>query len=1084
MIKKFIQLILLLILSVTILEAQVTTGSISGVVKTGKGEVLQGASVTAILESSGTVLTTSTTTGGRFNFPNLPPGGPYTIKVSHVGYAESVKQDVYVALGDRFEASFVLESASEELSNVIVTATQRKGEEKTGASTNVSKFQVASTPNINRSIMSLTKLAPQSNGNYLMGVSSRFNNITIDGSIFNNNFGLSGGGLPGGEAQPISIDAVDVVQINLAPYDVRQTGFTGGGINAVTKRGTNNFTGSIYDYFRPESFNGSKVKDRKITTDGTSKNIFGVTVGGPIIKNKLFFFVNYETEKRTMPGQQNIAYTAESASDPNVSLATKADMDRVSDFVKKTYGYDPGPYEGYNFHLNATKILARIDWNINSSNRFSIRYNQGLSGNDVLINAASGPNPRLGGSRRGGNGNGLGFANSNYVQNNDVYSIVGELNSTINNSLSNQLLASYTLQKDYRESPGSFFPFVEIATSATSGSNYMSLGTELYTYKNSVENGTFNIADNITYNVGKHSITGGISFDYMKFLNSYGSFGGSSYYRYKSVDDFINGASPILFALTYSNTAGYEYRPAEASFAQIGWYAQDMFAITDKFKLTYGLRFDLPLYPMKADQNPALAERTFKDAGYADVKYDVSKWPKSSLLISPRIGFTWDPMGDKTLVVRGGTGIFTGRIPFVWMVNQAADNGVLNTIQTISDAATLDNRKFNKDRNAYVPATLPTPGTSIVPGSGFSVFDPNFKMPQVWRSSFAIDKQIYNTWGITFEAIYSKTVNSPIVYNANAGTVKGTLTGAGNDHRDYLTTGKLNSDINLMVVNANTSKGYNVSLTAQITKKLSDGFEGNLAYSYNVVKDANAANADQSSSAFGNNGIIYDPRNPQLGYSSYSIPHKITANMSYRIEYAKHKAATTIALYYAAYPQERYHFKYSSFDINNDGSNSNDILYIPKDASEITFKTATFGGTAYTAQQQSDAFFKFVENDKYLREHKGQYVTRYGGVLPWVHSLDIRLLQDFKVKVNNKSHALQLSVDVVNALNMISKNWGYRYRYGVGSYSDMAILGGSVDATTLKPTFTFDPRNTKSYDVNYGTSSTWGMQIGVRYTFN
>lgn len=1080
------------------LQAQVTTGSITGVVKTTKGEAVNGATVTAILESSGTIFSTSTSNVGRFNFPNLPPGGPYILKVTHVGYAELIKKDVYVALGDRYEANLVISVEGQTLETVQITSTKRSGAEKTGASTNITKRQITSTPNLDRSLMGLSKLTPQSNGNSFMGVSTRFNNITVDGSIFNNNFGLSGGGLPGaaGGAQPISIDAVDMIQVNLAPYDVRQAGFTGGGVNAVTRRGTNTITGTVYDYFRPTSFTGKKVKDQTIASDNTSKNTFGFSIGGPIIKNKLFFFGNFETERKTFPGQTNVALRpGVNDNNPNVTPVLASDMDAMSDFLKKTYNYDPGPYEGYNFHLNATKFLARVDWNISDKHRLTVRYNQSEAGNDVLISATNYPTgtASLGGaSRRGGPKNGLSFANSNYVQNNNVYSAVVELNSTFSSRLSNQLLASYTYQNDFRKTPNDqFLPFVDIMNGS---SVYMSFGTEPYTYKNFLENKTYNVSDNVTYNAGKHTITGGVSFDYMKFINSYGDISSSSYYRYKSISDFETGKAPTAFALTYGNVPGTDIIPSEATFAQFGVYAQDMFAVNDNLKITYGARLDLPYYPQSAAENPALKALTFKDQNYNDVNYDVSKWPKASALISPRVGFTYDVLKDKSFVVRGGTGVFTGRIPFVWLVNQVSDNGVLNTKQTVTDAATLANRTFNEDRNAYIPATIPPQGTTIPSGSKYSATDPSFKMPQIWRSSLAIDKQVYKTWGVTVEAIYSKTLNSPYTFNANAGLADKTKL-AGADNRAYLSPANLNSNVTTMAVMTNSNKGYNFALTAQINKKLSDGFEGMVAYTYAIAKDVNSANSDVASSSINTNSIIQDPRIAQLGYSAYSMPHRVMANISYRIEYAKNMLATTVGLYYSGSAQDRYHYKYG-FDINNDGSNGNDMLYIPKDASEITFVTNSIkraNGTTdtYTPQQQSDAFFKFIENDKYLSKHKGEYVERYAGLLPWIHQLDFRLLQDFKVKVNNKTHGFQFSLDITNALNMLNKNWGYRYKYNIGTYSDMAILNngytgkdGPVNPATMIPQFKFDPTITKGYDVNYTSSSTWGMQIGLRYNFN
>jgi hypothetical protein len=1054
--------------------SQVTTSSMTGIIKNAAGEPLEGATVTATYVPTSTIFRVQTRAGGHFDLTNLPPGGPYTIEATFVNLSPAKRTDIYLNLGDNVRVDLVLETSEKELTQVVITGRSRVV--KSGTNTNISTRQLTDLPNSNRSIMDITKITPQSNGTSFAGMNNRYNNITVDGSIFNNNFGLGGSNLPGGGAQPISIDAVDQIQVNLAPYDVRQAGFTGAGINAVTKRGTNSFTGTVYDYYRNQSFNGSKVADRTLTFDKSSSNIVGAAVGGPIIRNKLFFFINAESDRKTSPGQHSVALRPDNADDPNVVSTQAADLDRVRDYVKSTYNVDLGGYEGYNFKLNNTKFLARLDWNINSNHRLTVRYNQAETSQDNLVNAASGPNPRPTNSRQGGSKNaGLAYITSNYVQNNNVYSGVVELNSKFGNDKSNQLLASYTKQHDFRSTPGSQFPFVDIMNG---GSFYISLGSELFSYLNDLANETWNVADNFTWNLGKHSVVAGVSYDFMNFANSFSNYGGPSYYRYASIDDFLNNNAPTLFAVTYSNSDRTAITPATAKFAQFGIYAQDDIAMNDKFRLTVGLRADLPSYPADAKTNKAVKDVVFKDLNGNPIQFDLGQWPKARLLVSPRIGFSYDVEGDRNLIVRGGTGIFTGRIPFVWLVNQSSDNGVLNTLVTIDQAAALANIRFDPDRTKHIPTTLPEAGTSIPPGFQTSVTASDFRMPQVWRSNIAVDKRIAQSWVLTFEGIYSKTINNVFHWNANLGDVKGNLNGV--DNRP-LYNRRLNTFMNEAVVMDNTSKGYSFSLTAQVHKTFSKNWEASVAYTYAQAANVTESPGDRSVSAWSTNGIVNNPNQPELAVSSFATPHRINANASYRIEYLNKNMATTIGIYYNAQAQDRYYFKYEN-DLNGDGA-TNDLIFIPSDPSQVTFEDYKNGNTVVsTAQQGKDAFFAFIENNSYLRKHKGQYMERFGALLPWVHSLDLRVLQDFVLKTGSKRHTLQLSVDFNNFLNLLNKSWGNRYAYNFGSFNDQGLLRTRVDASN-NVIYSFNPKATSVYSRNYSLASTWNAQIGVRYIF-
>lgn len=1091
MLKKIYLFIAVALLSTAFLHAQVTTSSITGVVKDPKNEVLVGATVVLTHEPTNTVYTTTTRKGGVFDIQNINPGGPYKLEVTNVGFETYVKTEINIPLGDTYNATVEMTNTSQVLTEVVVNAAAARNQ-RTGAATNVSRTQVLNFPNISRSLMNVSRLTPQSNntssGTSFMGMSPRLNSITIDGSLFNNNFGLGSNALPGGASQPISIDAIDQVQINVAPYDVRQAGFTGAGLNAVTRRGTNNLYVTAYDFYKNQSFNGKKVDGSTIPSiQKSSSNLVGASVGGPIIKNKLFFFGNFEYEKRTNPGQLGVAYTDAEKNNPNVvKSVSAAQMDSVRNYLMSKYQYDPGVYQGYNFNTTNTKFLVRLDWNINDKNRFSIRYNQSQTKDDQLTNTNSGPSPRINNGRigAGSNGsgasiNGLNFSNSNYVQNNNVYSVVGELNSKLSASSTNQLLVSYTKIHDFRSTPGKQFPFVDIMRDANNV--LMSFGSEIYSYNNDLKNTTWNVADNFSYTVGRHNLLAGASFDYLTFENSFSNFGGQSYYRFNSLNDFLKDSSPTVFALTYSNTDRNGITPAAAKFGQLGFYLQDIFTVNPRFRLTYGLRFDLPFYPGERIKNDSLYAVLLKDPNGNDFRADVSTWPKQRILVSPRVGFTYNLSQDNSWVLRGGSGIFTGRIPFIWLVNQSSDNNVLNTMITKSGVDAKD-RKFDPDRTKYVPDPLPTK-RDIVSGAYYSVTAPDFKMPQTWRNNLAIDKSFARDFVATLEAIYSKTINGVYHWNANLGPSRDSTRGdqPWKYYKRYLTTVKGLTDVLVM---DNTSKGYSLALTAQIQKRFSHNWQGSIAYTYNIAKDVSPNNGDRSQSSWTQNNIILNPNDPELSYSAYSVPHRVTAYFSYRLEYANKAMATTFGLFYSGSSQGRYHYKYSG-DVNGDGT-GNDLLYVPtsRDGLEQQFTTLTtrnpdgsVKGT-YTPVQQADAFWTFVQNDKFLNDHKGKFVDRYSNLLPWTNQLNLRILQDFSVRAGGHRHTLQASVDVENFLNLLNNSWGNVYALNYGSFAEQSILGVSSGK------FTFDPTGEpKIYKRNVGFGSTWGMQVGIRYIF-
>lgn len=1084
--KRMFMVLGFLFITVLIYGQGATTSSLSGKITDSKGETLAGASIVATHVPSGTQYATNTDKNGTYRIQNMRIGGPYTVNVSFIGYAPSSYTDLILKLGETYVQNGELGETTTTLKEVIVTAVLKSSilsSERTGTQTNVSSRELSTLPTISRSITDFSKYTPQSQGNSFSGRDGRFNTITVDGAAFNNNFGLSSNPLPGGEAQPISLDAIEEISVSLAPYDVTLSQFTGASINAVTRSGDNTYKASVYTYLRPKSFTGNKVDGNEVVgANSRSSQNYGFRVGGPIIKNKLFFFLSGEYEKVSIPG---VTWTPSAdgvaVPDQNISRTTEADMIRVSDFLKSTYNYDAGKYKNFDpFQNKNHKILARIDWNISKDHRFTLRYNDVVGTSDQQTNFNSGPPNNAKNSGRISSQS-LAFSNAFYGFKNTVRSITGELNSNFGGKISNKLLASYTYIQDTRTSNSSIFPFVDIWQG---GDQYMSFGYELFTFNNNVINKTLSFTDNVTINLDNHTLTAGAAFDRLFFLNSYIR-EGTSYYRYNSVDDFINGANPSGFGVTYGYN-GVDAPGAKATFGLGSIYGQDEWQVVRGLKLTYGVRIEKPFYLDKMQDNPAIAALSF----HGGEKMDVGTWPASKLIISPRIGFNWDVKGDRSLQVRGGSGLFTGLLPFVWFTNQPTNAGLIQVpeIGWGPGNVNLIGLAFNPDYKAYIasrPDLFPQSAGSLPSGAALAQVSKKFKFPQIWRSNLAFDIELPGNMVFTGEAIFSKDINAVTQVNINETNPAGLMTGP--DSRPYWissTTAKIVSGVSNAMELRNVRKGYQYSLTAQLTKNFNNGFSGMFAYTYTMAKDVTSNPGSSASSAFTSNTAVGSLNNPGLSYSNFSTPNKLVGSASYRIEYAK-MFATTFSIVYQGYQQGRWSYTYSN-DLNGDG-NSSDLMYIPSSATDINFAAAS----GMTAVEQQDAFWAYVEGNKYLKAHEGDYASRFGEVKPWIHRFDAKILQDiFSNFGTDRKYTLQLSLDLLNIGNLLNNKWG-AYTYNpLASYDNVRPLSvvtrGSatvvpvykLNATSLDD---FKAKTTLSKDIS--TSSTWGCLLGIRLIF-
>lgn len=1077
-------------------NAQITTSSLSGQVTEKDGEPIIGASVVALHQPSGTRYAAVTNVDGRYSIQGMRVGGPYEITYSYVGKQTVVLNDINLELGENTELDIYLDDSVNALDEVVVTGKGSKFiQAKTGATTNISRNMIASMPTINRSISDIVKLSPYANGMSFAGADGRSTNFTIDGSNFNNNFGLTSS-LPGG-GNPISLDAIDEMQVVVSPFDVRQTNFIGGGINAITKSGTNTFKGTAYIYHTDQNLRGNRIdgKELGVKTDD-SRTIYGFTLGGPIIKNKLFFFVNLEHENH--PGEVTTYRACADGETPggNISRTTVADMQRVKDHLMSKYNYDPGSITNFPGDESNTRFLARLDWNITNQHRLSLRFNTTRNTQwNGPNNNSSDTGYRLTNTYRMGTQS-MAFSNSLYSMKNNVTSLSFDLNSRFNDKLSNQLLFTYSYIEDMRGSDSSIFPFIDIMAGYNDAGNpilepYMSAGYELFTYNNGVKNKVFTLTDNVKWLLGSHSLTGGFAFEHQMASNAYMR-NGTGYYRYNSVDDFLNDRRPESFAITYGFN-GVKDPNAEVAFNQFGLYLQDDWNITRNFKLSYGIRLD----EMVFDNDALMTNTAIYDYDFGGRRIDTGKWPKNQLMLSPRIGFNWDVKGDRTLTVRGGTGIFTGRLPLVFFTNMPTNanfvqNGV--TFQTTYTKGTQIPESYDKRLDQFVGGmitnvedmiskfNLPTTNEKFVASEKIAGVDPDFRMPQVWKSSIGVDYKIPVSFPLTVsgEIIYMRNFNSVNINNWNIkpqsewSSVE-YFAGADNrvkypeDYKYY--PGKMNA-----VVLTNTSKGHGLIENITVNARPVENLSVMASYTHTANTEVSGMPGNDPVSTWSGLITVDGPNFADVQCSQYVIPNKLIASVDWKIPF-KYKGLnrnTHLSLFYSGYSRNGYSYCYSN-DMNGDGL-SNDLMYIPRDNSEINFKT----------DADRDAYWAYAEQDKYLSSHKGQYAEAYSVRNPWTHRFDFRIMEEFQFRVGATTNAIQLSFDIMNIGNLINSKWGVN-RVNNYSGSSRILKYEGVNAKN-EPVFSMVKVNgaypTESFQYNQDRSQCWQMQIGIKYLFN
>jgi len=1103
---KFSFLLLALFAFGQAVMAQVTTSSISGGVTDGR-ETLPGATIVATHEPSGTVYGAVTNSYGRYAIQGMRTGGPYRVEVQFIGYTSFVETEIFLQLGETFVLDAHLRESATALGEVVVVGSaSRFNTERTGASTNVNNEQIRMMPTINRSIQDIARLSPYANGMSFAGGDGRSSNFTVDGANLNNNFGLSSA-LPGG-GNPISLDAIEEVQVVIAPYDVRQTNFIGGGVNAITRSGTNTFRGSAYTYFRNQDMRGNRIGDNDFgARPKESTTTYGATLGGPIVKNKLFFFANVEYEKSPAQVIEWRASTDGVSDGQRISRTTESDLQLVSDHLKNKYGYETGSFKDFPAEISNLKYLIRLDWNINNAHKLSVRYNHTKNMDWMRPNDNSGATGahRLGTERRMGQ-NSFSYANSLYSFDNIINTATAELNSRIGMNMSNQLLATYSLIEDIRGSTSSPFPFIDImsgdiATGSDALLPYISAGYELFSWNNGVTNRVASVTNNFTYYLDNHKITAGISYEYQYADNNFMR-QGTGYYRYASVSDFLSGAAPVDFSLTYG-TNGVEFPSNAVSFGQLGFYAQNEWNVLDNLKLTVGVRADYLHFLEDIMTNNAI-----KALNYGGRHIDTGIWPKSRINWSPRVGFTYNVMGDRSLIVRGGTGIFTGRLPLVFLTNMPSNAGmsqITNQLVTSFNNTTgaVTSRPADLDKlagglitnvNDMIELlgwqTVVTPDDGSVPATINGV-DPNFKMPQVWKTSLGFDYQIPVSFPFTatVEGMFTKNINAVMLDNYALRTKESGNWGrfSGSDDRLIYPTGNNNlyprTETTFVPrpsqVLTNTNEGYGYTFNVTLNAQPANNLNLMLAYTHTEMKEISGMPGSQANSAWENIPTVNGPNLADVSRSQYVVPNRVIGSVSYTLPDLFYKS-TTISLFYRGSSPFGNSFIYTN-DMNGDGV-SNDLIYIPKGRGDIRF----------SSQADEDAFFAFMDQDRYLKRNKGKYAEAYAASAPWVNRFDLRFIQEFYIIAGNTRNTLQLSFDILNFGNMLNSNWGVNKNMASSNNGRILRYDG-VDANNV-PTFSMARHGaghpnageyiTKTWDKIQTIGQCWGLQIGLRYIFN
>jgi len=1024
-----------------------TSATIQGFITDSQGEPLPGANIVATHQPTGTTFGTSSRANGRYTLKNLRVGGPYLIEVTFVGFNAQKKEVARITLDETLEIDFELEEGQLELDEISIVAQADPifNSDRTGASNNISTAEIEQNPSITRSISDFVRLVPQSTGTgsqiSFVGVNNRFNNILVDGATLNDVFGLSGTGAPGGQAgaQPISLDAVEQFNVDIAPYDVTNNNFTGGQVNLVTRSGTNKFKGSAYFKGRSDRFVGD-LDDSGIGE--FDESFGGFRLGGPIIEDKLFFFVNAEFKRESAPLTAGILGSGE----PTIFPVPQSTFDEIRNIALEEYNHDPGTTDPLSQDQDNNKVLAKLDWNINEDNRFTFRYNRVNADDEEGIGRFSDE---------------FDFSNREWIFNSVQNSFVAELKTTVNDNMFNEARAVYTRIRDQRDVVAEPFPEVSIILD---DGNQINMGIDRFSQANRLDQDIFEFTNNLTYLKGDHEFTLGTSNQIFSFDNLFiQDFWGA--YEFTSVEDPNNPGTeisaieafrrgiPSEFLLSFSRTD--EEKPtADWTGLQLGFYAQDKWRLRDDFTLTLGFRFDLPLFPDDPLFNP--------DVPDAFPGFSTSEIPTANVLLSPRVGFNWKVTeGERATQLRGGTGIFAGAPPFVWLSNLYSNTGADFARVDVDGEPIREDGFFSPD-----PLNQPRPGgNALVETTEINLADDDFKLPQTWRSNLGIDHVLPFGFLATGEFIFSKDLNAVTFRNINLESTGVTQNG----RVLYGEARTFGSDRNIVddrftnaIVLDNVDKGFNYSLTGRLQKQTEFGLSGSVAYTFNQAKNVNNATSSRAISNWQFNEAR-DINNPEKGISDFRIKNRVLATLTYA------NKGTEISFVYEGRSGQPFTWIYFG-DANADGQSFNDPIFIPETQDDIILTSNNW-----------EALDSFIESRESLRENRGEIAKRNAATAPWRNILDVKVSQDIPAVTKGR---LSLELEMLNFLNLLDSDWG---AVEFTSFNTVNALGfEGHDPATGKPIVNF---NDGSFDEENefldqaNLSSRWQLQVGLRYTF-
>lgn len=1035
------------------LAAQVTTGTIAGTVTGDQGQPLEDAQIQVVNTATGLSRGVRSTAAGRYSVPGLEVGSGYNVTVRRIGYTAQTRQTVTVALGQATRVDFALATQATVLGEVATIATRDAliSPTRSGVSTTISDTALRRLPTLNRNFTDFVALTPQASsagpGLSGGGTNNRYNNIQIDGATETDLFGLGSTGQPGGQAsgKSIGLESVKEYQVLLTPFDVRQGNFAGLLVNAVTKSGTNEFHGTAFGLTRNQGLTRTQPYINKY-----DQSQYGFSVGGPIIKDKAFFFINPEFQTRSTPASGMYVGGPLNPTAP----PPQSRLDTLNTYLRQ-YGLPTGGGGLVNNNNPLQNIFGRIDVNLPFNTQLVARHNYGYAQDQSFSRSAS--SFRL-------DNNGYAFQSTKNAS-------VVQLRTLFNSGLFNELLVNRTSIRDRRTPNVSGTPEIQVVTT---GYTFFS-GAENASQGNQLDQDILELTDNLTLPVGAHRFTIGTQNQFYKVRNLFGQYS-SGAWRFASLDSLRQGIpNQFIVGVPLQGDGAVRFRSA-----QYGAYLQDEWSVTPTFNLSIGLRADIPTFRDKPTYN-RVVDSTFN--------MNTSDIPSGNIQWSPRVGFNWNVTGNDMNQLRGGVGLFTGRPAFVWLSNSFQNSGSNGFARLTCNptGAGQGVPAFNQ-ANISNPPYQCAGGLKATAGGEIDIADPNLKFPQNLRATLGYDHRLAKNWVATFEGLYTRGINGLFYQNAALagpqgtdrygrviyGAPAGSPTGNGTPVLKVATRSQV-----FEVSNQSADHAYN--LTAQLQRKYADRYEGSVSYTYGRAFDVQAFT---SSTAFSQYRFgrpwAGDQSSKDATRSIFEQRHRIVAQGTYSFP-----TKTDLTMIYFGESGNPYDYTVNG-DLNGDGITRNDPLYIPVNAldpSQMVFVNyqPVVGGPTYTPQQQADAFQRFVESTPCLRNNRGHIVPRNACENPWTHRLNVSARQSLPTMW---AQNLSLQVDVFNFLNLLNKNWGAQRFGGLQSPYDLLQYRGLTGGTTFftgTPTFQFDP-NYRKFVAN-NLSSNYQIQAQIRYSF-